>query len=565
MKVMVLGWDGATWDVLEPLVQDGFLPNLGRLREQGAWGCLRSVFPPLSPVAWTGAMTGKNSGKHGIFEFVEHGHDPLGGRVNSSRTIQAKLLWEIAAQHGKKTVAGGVPMSYPPRPSPRFPGFFLGDFLSPVAAGDFSSDPALFAELERVVGPYRPWATTIHDGGNESAVLDDLQDFLEQHLRTIEFLMDRCDWDLFLFDVMATDRLQHELWHVWDLTHRAARGRQRELAALRPRLIHFWQTLDQGIGRIEARLPHDAALVILSDHGFGPIEHYVNFNVWLLERVDIALQDTIYVKQKHWCYRRGMTPEWIYGVMSRLGLGSHRVSRFRGKQASLVDRLGESLFLSRRHIDWSRTRAYAQGNFGQIFLNLKGRQPRGWVAPEDARPLLEDLKAGLRTILHPETGRPLVEQVYERDELYDGPHAQMAPDLTVVLNDWRYRTIGLHDFTTHRVISPAFGPTGDHRMEGILLASGPAFRTGAVPCHAELLDIAPTVLHLLGIPVPGDMDGRVLTEILEPVPTAFDLPVGASALAATGSHVTPAPSFDSPYTAEEDAAIQQRLADLGYL
>ena len=309
-------------------------------------------------------------------------------------------------------------------------------------------------------------------------MLADLHDFLEQHLKAIQFLMNRCDWDLFIFDLMATDRFQHELWHVWDLTHRAARGRESELAALRPKLIEFWQTLDRGIGAIEADLPPDTAFLIISDHGFGPIEHYVNFNVWLLEQGYIALKDSFYVKQKHWFYRRGVTPEWIYGVMSRLGLGSHRVSRFRGKQDSLMDRLGESLFLSRRHIDWSRTRAYAQGNFGQIFLNLKGRQPSGCVAPEDARPLLDDLKAGLAAIPHPETGEPLVEHVYERDELYHGPHAGLAPDLTVVLTDWRYRTIGLHDFTTNQVIAPAFGPTGDHRLEGILIAAGPAFCQG---------------------------------------------------------------------------------------
>jgi predicted AlkP superfamily phosphohydrolase/phosphomutase len=569
MKVMVLGLDGATWDVLEPLIQEGLLPNLARLREQGTWGVLGSIFPPLSPVAWTGVMTGKNSGKHGIFEFVEHRHDPLEGHVNSSRAIQAKLIWEIAAQHGKRTVAGGVPMSYPARPAGRFPGFFLGDFLSPASAPDFSSDPELFAELEKAVGPYRPWATAIHDGGNEAAVLDDLQDFLEQHLRTVSFLMNCCDWDLFMFDLMATDRFQHELWHVWDLTHRAARGRERELAALRPRVIHFWQTLDRWIGAIEADLPPDTALILMSDHGFGAIEHYVNFNVWLLERGDIALQDSFYVKQKAWCYRRGITPEWIYKMMSRLGLGGHRVSRFRGKQSSRLDRLAESLFLSRRHIDWSRTRAYAQGNFGQVFLNLRGRQPQGCVDLSDARPLLDDLKAGLLTIPHPETGQPLVERVYEAQELYDGPHAHLAPDLTVVLNDWRYRTIGLHDFTTHRMISPAFGPTGDHRMEGIFIGAGAAFRTGSVPRGAELLDIAPTVLHLLGIPVPTDMDGRILTEVLDPASTHVDLPISTAAFAATAAgalaHSPASPPIDSPYTPEEDAAIKQRLADLGYL
>jgi len=562
MKVFVLGLDGATWDVLDPLFDLGLLPNLSRLRKKGAWGNLQSVFPPLSPVAWTGVMTGKNSGKHGVFEFLEYRHNPLGGRVNSSQAIQAELLWEIAGRHDKRTVVGGIPLSYPPRPTERFPGFFLGDFLSPAGAHDFASDPGIFAELQKAVGPYRPWSTVIHDGGHEAAVLADLTTFLEQHLKAIRFLMKRCDWDLFLFDLMATDRLQHELWHVWDLTHRAARGRQSELAALRAKLIAFWQLLDREIGAIEEQLPRDTAFLIISDHGFGPIEHYVNFNVWLLDQGYIALHPSFYVQQKHWCHRRGVSPEWFYGVMNKLGLGSYRVSRFRGKQKSLLDRIGESLFLSRRHIDWSRTRAYAQGNFGQIFLNLKGRQPNGCVAPEDARYLLDDVKAALRAIPHPETGKPLVAHVHEREELYDGPHTARAPDLTVVLGDWRYRTIGLHDFATHRVISPSFGPTGDHRMEGVLVASGPAVRSGAQLRDAALLDIAPTVLHLLGVPVPSDMDGRVLTELLGPTVPRHHLPAHSLAFAAER---TSAVLAESGYSAEDDAAIQQRLTDLGYL
>ena len=239
------------------------------------------------------------------------------------------------------------------------------------------------------------------------------------------------------------------------------------------------------------------------------------------------------------------------------------MSRFRGKQTGMVERLAESAFLSRRHIDWSRTKAYAQGNFGQIFLNLKGRQPQGCVAPEDARAMLDDLKAGLLAIPHPETGAPLVEHVYERDDLYHGPHAHLAPDLTVVLGDWRYRTIGLHDFTTNRLISPAFGPTGDHRMEGVFIAKGTAFRPGATLApDADLLDIAPTVLHLLGVPVPDDMDGRVLTEILDP--SVVVAPAPAEAAIASPGQANGEPVAVA-YTEEEDAAIQQRLADLGYL
>ena len=120
-------------------------------------------------------------------------------------------------------MAGGVPMSYPPRPAP---GFYLGDFLSPADAPDFASDPAIFAELERPSAPYRPWSTAVHDGGREAEALAELTGFLDHHLKAVKFLMDRCDWDLFMFDLMATDRIQHELWHAWDpAASRGARAR----------------------------------------------------------------------------------------------------------------------------------------------------------------------------------------------------------------------------------------------------------------------------------------------------------------------------------------------------
>jgi predicted AlkP superfamily phosphohydrolase/phosphomutase len=554
MKVFLLGLDGATWDILGPLVETGRLPNLDRLRKEGASGTLRSIFPPLSPVAWTSVMTGKNSGRHGVFEFLEYEHNPLGGRVNSSRAIRSELVWETAGRHGKLTVAGGVPMSYPPR---KAPGFYLGDFLSPPDAPDFATDPALFAELERHLGrPYQPWNTSVHDGGREAEALVELTDFLEHHLEAVRFLAQRCEWDLFMYDLMATDRAQHELWHAWDPSHRLAKGR--DLSAVRDGFIAFWEKLDAGIGRILAELPPDTAVMLMSDHGFGPIEWYVNFNVWLLEQGYIALQDSWYVRQKHWFWKRGVTPEWFYGLMAKFGGARNRVGRFRGKQMTWMDKAADAAFLSRRHVDWSRTKAYAQGNFGQIFLNVKGRQPQGCVEPEDIRPLLDEIKSRLHEIPHPETGEPLVEHVYEREELYDGPHAHLAPDLTVVLGDWRYRTIGLYDFTTHQVISPAFGPTGDHRMEGILIAAGAAFQGGAtVPEGANLMDIAPTVLRLLGVPVPSDLDGRVLTEILDPA--VVSPPAGEAAAVATPA------SVEIGYSEEEDAAIQQRLADLGYL
>ena len=159
MKVLVLGLDGATWDILNPLISEGHLPNLARLRETGAAGSLDSIFPPLSPVAWTGVMTGKNSGKHGVFEFLEYGHDPLKARVNSSRSIQAELLWEIAGRHGKKTVAGGVPMSYPPGPPTIFPASTSATFSAPRRRP--ISPPT--RALRRARAGCRPLSSLVHD------------------------------------------------------------------------------------------------------------------------------------------------------------------------------------------------------------------------------------------------------------------------------------------------------------------------------------------------------------------------------------------------------------------
>ncbi|MFM7315485.1 MAG: alkaline phosphatase family protein [Isosphaeraceae bacterium] len=550
-RVFLLGWDGATWDILRPLMAEGRLPVLQSLMKKGISGTLQSVFPPLSPVAWTTVMTGKNSGKHGIFEFLEHHHNPLQGKVNSSRAIKSELVWETAGRHGRRTVAGGVPMSYPPRP---INGFFVGDFLSPADAADFSSDPAAFEAMKKSLGgKYRAWATVTHDGGHEADALADLQSFLTEHLAAVEYMATHHEWDLFMYDLMATDRIQHELWHAWQPTHMKAKGR--DLSKIREGFVRFWESLDAGVGRILEKLGPETNVILMSDHGFGPIEWYVNFNVWLLDEGFIKLKKSLYVRQKHWFFRRGVTPEWIYRIMTKLGLADQRVSRFQGKQDNFWDRLATSGFLSGKHIDWSQTAAYAQGNFGQIFLNIKGRQPEGCIEPAEAPALIERIKEKLFEIKHPETGEPLVERVLTREELYSGPLSDMGPDLTVVLKDWNYRTIGLHEFTTHKTISPAFGPTGDHRMEGMIVGTGPAFEPGSVPHNASLLDIAPTVLHLLGVPVPEDMDGRVLTELLRPelrgdVQKQEAVQAGVSA---------------GDYNEDDDAVIQQRLADLGYL
>ena len=188
MKVFVLGLDGATWDLLRPLADRGDLPTLARLMAAGASGTLNSIFPPLSPVAWTGIMTGKNSGKHGVFEFLEYA--TTRSAAGSTRRGRSRPTWSgrSPAATGKtdrrRRRADELPARGPP------PGSSSATSSARPMRPTSASDPAIFDELQRrTSGPYRPWSTAVHDGGNEAGALKDLTEFLDHHLKAVQFLM----------------------------------------------------------------------------------------------------------------------------------------------------------------------------------------------------------------------------------------------------------------------------------------------------------------------------------------------------------------------------------------
>jgi predicted AlkP superfamily phosphohydrolase/phosphomutase len=558
--VFVLGLDGATRDLLGPLLEAGRLPNLKRLAAEGAAGPLLSTVPPTSPVAWSTFVTGKNPGKHGIYDFLEFSHQPLGGRVNSSRHVNGDTIWEIATRAGRRTAVAGVALTYPPRPHA---GLQIGDFLSPPGVRDLSSDPALLEELERELGPYPPWCTASYHRGNEMEVLGRLRAFLDYHLSAIRFLLERSPWDLFCYNLIGVDRIHHELWHVFDESHPFRKGRQ--LAEEREALIDFFSAVDGAVGDLRRRLPSGGTLLVMSDHGNGAVTHYLNLNLWLLREGYIVLRPGARVRLKRWLFERGKNPAWAYRRLARLGFADLVQGRLQGGQLGWLDKLTDRLFLSRRDIDWPRTRAYAQGNYGQIFLNLRGRQPQGRVAPgEEAETLTGELRAKLLALVSPETGERLVSEVLLPREVYQGPLSGLAPDLRVTLRDPRHHTVGLFDFTSHKLLMRAFSMSGDHRPEGVLFAGGGPILAGSTPRAASLADLAPTILHLMGIPIPSDMDGRVLEEILSPA--ARRPPVYAQCAAAEPENgAAQAAVAGEPVSEAEEAQVRRRLKDLGYL
>jgi predicted AlkP superfamily phosphohydrolase/phosphomutase len=227
-------------------------------------------------------------------------------------------------------------------------------------------------------------------------------------------------------------------------------------------------------------------------------------------------------------------------------------------------------------IDWEHTHAYFDENpyYPVLRINLRGRQPHGIVEPgREYENLRADLIDRLDDWRHPDTGERIVERAYRREEVYSGPCLDEAPDIVVKWNtheDYTYafrlsskssRLAWTEEIDPSQPENMAFftGKSGSHRDNGIFVAEGPAVRAGTELRGAKIIDVAPTILHLMGVAVPRDMDGRVLVDMLDTDSVSTDVPIGVAASA------VPYDVMDSTYTEEDTAVIAERLRALGYI
>ncbi|RME49577.1 MAG: hypothetical protein D6791_00400, partial [Chloroflexi bacterium] len=240
-------------------------------------------------------------------------------------------------------------------------------------------------------------------------------------------------------------------------------------------------------------------------------------------------------------------------------LGWHNVNRIKACLPDRVKALVPRASLEVMDVvDWSRTRAYSFGYIGQIYINLKGREPAGIVEPgAEYEQVVSDIIERLAGLEDPETGERVVDAVYRQQELYHGPYAERGPDLCLVMKDLSYTTHLGMEFTHPTVFGPPVNhESGTHRLNGMLIAWGPGVRRHRQVAGAEIIDLAPTILHLLDVPVPADMDGRVLTELLVEE---------AGQLAGRVTRERGEAGDAMPLTPDEEAELLERLRNLGYL
>ena len=444
-RVFVIGLDGATFDLLKPWLDKGELPALKGLMTEGAYGELRSVYPILSPVAWTSMFTGVNPGKHGIFDFERPDPDVPGKQIlYTADARRAAPVWELLSDAKKTVGILNVPMTWPPDP---VNGVMVSGFPFPDMANLEYTQPH---DLKTKLGAYP--LDRMGEGlvkGAEGAKLAEIVESRDAVARVLlDWITTRKDdftWAVFT----ATDRIQHFFWGMMDPRHPYYTP---ELGRDYGEAIHeFWIAQDKRLGEIVAALPEGATVMIVSDHGFGPIYREVNTLNWFNTT---TLSD--YVKE-------------------------HQVPDLYITNGIFRYRLGTTFPMSP-----------AYDTFIQMFT-------------KEATSLTD-----------PATGKNPIERVVRRDQLYAGRMVPKAPDLVMIEAPECY--IGTGD--REKDLAPvtdlhSTSYSGYHRPNGIFIIKGPHVQKGEL-VGASLLDVTPTILHVMGQPVPSEMDGRVLTAVFDP-------------------------------------------------
>jgi predicted AlkP superfamily phosphohydrolase/phosphomutase len=551
-SVFVIALDGATFDLLKPWMQAGDLPNLQSLSEAGAYGDLESTYPPLTGPAWGSFMTGKTPANHGVLEFFRRAPNGYHQVLNSREDFDGRSIWRVLGDAGKKVGVLSVPATYPPE---AVNGFVVTGLLTPRQSDvTFTYPPELGAELHEKLGGYRLQHTEKYLQDDPTRLIREELAVMNNRVDAALYLMQNKLWDFFVLHILGTDVMQHGFWHFMDPTHPQYDPKLR--ARYDNPIFDFWRQVDKRLGDVLGRLSPDTYVMVMSDHGFGPVVKYINFNVWLLRTGFLQLKRSLPSRLRYLAFQLGYDYATAFKIGFRLGLVRQVIKLGRGKQKDLQ----RKAFLSLDDVDWPRTQVYSIGNFGQMYINLKGREPQGCVSPGDEYEcVLQRLQDELRAMRDPETNEPVIAHIWRGSELFKGKYTYRAPDLFFFTQDMKYKAMGLTDFGSNRVFDELYGTYAHHHMNGLFILRGPGVRSGEQIQGARLVDLAPTIYALMGVAIPQDLDGQVLRQAFVPgyevVPQYESGPVDYFVKS----------DAEQVYSPDEEAMVAEQLRNLGYV
>lgn len=540
-RVLIVGLDGVTWDVLRPLMAEGRMPRLKEVCEQGVSGVLRSTTPPITPAAWTTFLTGKQPGKHGIIDFERYDVHTNKLAFNSTRCLDhVRNLWSILGGRGFKVGSVNVPMTFPAVP---VNGFMVSGFETPGINSNFVYPPELKAEIvERWPDPTlrAKWRRSAVGGDAVFAEnLDYIKRSFHQGADMTKWLGERFGWDALMVVLKLTDNLQHKTWKYIDARWSGRDPKRRDMVK------ECFTQADRALGTLlDYAAENDATVMIVSDHGHGSLEGKIHINRLLEEWGYLALEGGA---------AQGSTR--IKHVWDRLRGKTKRFAR----EGNIADDLA---------VDFARTRACVMhaGMAGFLYVNLKGRQPCGIVEPEDYEKLRDDIRSRLLreecSAKHPDgQSVRLFPEVHKPEELYGCSRADQPwmPDLILI----PYESLAVvRKIRGSRVVKwLAYDRIeGTHRPNGVFAARGAGIVKGKTT-NAHIADCAPTILAMMAQAIPDDMDGRVIAEMFSTAPD-----VRHEGVSKEGR--TPSVTEDAAqevYSKEQLQTLTDRLSDLGYL
>jgi predicted AlkP superfamily phosphohydrolase/phosphomutase len=521
-RVLLIGWDGADWRILDPLLEQGALPNLQALIDRGSRGVLKSTIPTHSWAAWPSFMTGVNPSDHGVYDILEtvpgtHKQYPVTYNSIKERTFLADLN---AA--GKEAVYVDLPLTFPP---PQIKGKLLAGGVLPKGR-QFAYPADLPQTLENAGAPWpingMSWTTYRN---KPDAYLDEALDVTGKRIKATEWLMDNSDWDFLMSVWVSVDRTQHCLSNYVGPDH--PEYAQNSKTQRYQKVVDVYRQLDDALGSFLSKTNEDDTVLFISDHGFQSTSRAVHMDQLL----------------KKFGYLDFTASNLVYGPM--------QWGPMRTAARKVYDLLGLHGKVSlAQPINWSKTRAFTSiRSTGEgVSINLAGREPDGIVDPGDFERVRDELMERLANFTDPETGRKPVKAIFKREEVFKGRHADTAPDILMEPAEQYSLT---HAKTA---VEKADWLAGDHRMDGVIVAAGP--RVAPFSESPLLVDMAPTILAALDAPASIEHTGKVLQEVV-----GGEATVRASAIAGTAEVADLGPSV-SDTEADE---MEEHLRGLGYL
>jgi len=506
-KVMVIGLDGATFDLIKPWAEAGELPTLKKLMDGGVHGPLKSTIPFATIPAWPSFATGCNPGKHGFYDSIKERDNGYEWTVElfPSKANKQTTLWDILSHEGWKVAVINVPSTFPPT---EVNGYMITGMFTPPGAR-YTYPPEFQVELERELGRYDIFFSSLFSK-NPELLLKDLGVTLDQRIKATLYLWKEKSPD-FLFVVdNGTDKAEHEFWRFIDPSNPLYSIE--DVRMYGNPLLEYYQKVDAALAEIIELLDKDTTLIVMSDHGQGSLKKFMNLNLFLIQEGFMVIKKETISRLRYFLFNHGYCPRNLYNALTKLG-----VARFAGERISQRTRLSllNKLFFSTADINWSKTKAFASGVTGGICLNVIGRQSQGTVKFGSEYETLRDrLIEKLSQLRDPESGNEVVDTVAKREEVYFGPYLDKAPDIILTAKEG-YEFFGMYGFSFSKVIETTFGNSGSHRPDGVFMAMGSDIKRGVEIERANIVDLAATILHILSIPIPQYMDGRVLGEIFE--------------------------------------------------